>query len=133
MTPLDEKMLVGGQIEPEAIPALAAHGVTMIVNNRPDREEPGQPHAAEIEAAARQAGLDYRHIPVAGGMAPQQVQAMAEALDAAEGKVFAFCKSGTRSTWLWALAEAKRGADAEDLIRKAAASGYDIEPLRPYL
>ena len=133
MTPLAEKMLGGGPIEPEAIPALAAHGVTMIVNNRPDHEEPGQPLAAQIEAAAREAGLDYRHIPVAGGMAPQQVQAMAEALDSAQGKVFAFCKSGTRSTWLWALAEAQRGAEAESSIRKAAEAGYDIEALRPYL
>jgi uncharacterized protein (TIGR01244 family) len=133
MTPLDDKVLVGGQMLADAMPALAEYGVTMIVNNRPDGEEPGQPQSDELEEAARKAGLDYCHIPVAGGMAPQQVQAMAEALAAAEGKVLAFCKSGTRSTWLWALAEAARGGNADTLIRKAAAAGYDIEPLRPYL
>jgi uncharacterized protein (TIGR01244 family) len=133
MTPLDDKVLVGGQIGIGALPALADHGVTMIVNNRPDHEEPGQPISAELAAAAEDAGLDYRYIPVAGGMSPDRVEAMAQALEAAKGKVFAFCKSGTRSTWLWALAEASRGAEAEELIAKAAAAGYDIEPLRPYL
>jgi uncharacterized protein (TIGR01244 family) len=133
MTPLDERVLVSGQIGTDAMPALAGYGVAMIVNNRPDHEEPGQPLSAEIEAAAREAGLDYRHIPVAGGMSPEQVQSMVDALEAAEGKILAFCKSGTRSTWLWALAEAQRGAEGETIIRQAAAAGYDIEPLRPYL
>ena len=133
MTPLDEKVLVSGQIDPGAMRALADYGVTAIVNNRPDREEPGQPTSAEMEKAAAEAGLDYRHIPVAGGFAPGQVEAMADAIDAAEGKLLAFCKSGTRSTWLWALARSRQGEAAEDLIAKAEAAGYGLEPLRPYL
>jgi uncharacterized protein (TIGR01244 family) len=133
MTPLDDKVLVAGQIAIDAIPQLAAYGVTMIVNNRPDHEEPGQPLSAEVEAGARAAGLDYRHIPVAGGFSPEKVEAMAEAIDACSGKLLAFCKSGTRSTFLWALAEGRRGANGDELISKAAAAGYDIEPLRPYL
>jgi uncharacterized protein (TIGR01244 family) len=133
MTPLDDKVLVSGQIDTDAMRPLAGYGVTMIVNNRPDHEEPGQPTSDEIEAAAREAGLAYRHIPVAGGMSPQQVGSMAEAIEAADGKLLAFCKSGTRSTWLWALAEAQRGGEADTLIAKAAVAGYDIEPLRPYL
>lgn len=133
MTPLDDKVLVAGQIDALAMPALAAHGVTMIVNNRPDHEEPGQPTAKEIAAAAQAAGLDYRHIPVAGGFSPDQVEAMADALEFADGKVLAFCKSGTRSTWLWALARSRRGADAETLIGQASAAGYSLESLRPYL
>jgi uncharacterized protein (TIGR01244 family) len=83
--------------------------VTAIVNNRPDDEEPGQPSAAEMASAAEAAGLSYRHIPVAGGFSPEQVDAMAAALAEAGGPVLAFCKSGTRSTFLWALAEAQRG------------------------
>jgi uncharacterized protein (TIGR01244 family) len=133
MTPLDDKVLVAGQIDSDAMPALAAYGVTMIVNNRPDDEEPGQPTSAELAAAAAEAGLAYRHIPVAGGFSAEQVEAMAEALDAAEGKVLAFCKSGTRSTWLWALARSRGGEPAESLIERAAAAGYSLEPLRPYL
>lgn len=130
---IDERTLVAGQIRPEELKALKSEGVAMIVNNRPDGEEPGQPTAAEMEAAARAAGLGYRHIPAAGGFSAAQVQAMAEALEAADGQVLAFCKSGTRSTWLWALARAERGDSLQDLAARAAAAGYDLTPIRGYL
>jgi uncharacterized protein (TIGR01244 family) len=132
---LDERTLVAGQIHPDDIAAAKASGVTSIVNNRPDGEEPGQPQAGEIEAAARAAGLDYRDIPIGhSGLSEAQIRAMAEAIDAAaDGKLLAFCRSGTRSTYLWALARASRGEPAEDIVRKAAAAGYDLTPLRPYL
>jgi uncharacterized protein (TIGR01244 family) len=109
----------------------AAAGIRMIVNNRPDGEESGQPSSAELEGAARAAGLDYRHIPISGGFPPQRVEAMAEALE--QGPVLAFCRSGTRSTFLWALARAARGAPAEDSVKAAAAAGYDLEPIRAWL
>ena len=133
MRRLDDRTFVSGQIAPEDIAGLAAQGITTIINNRPDGEAPGQPLAAEIEAAAREAGLAYAHIPVADGLSPGQVQAMAEALYAAEGGVLAFCTSGTRSTYLWALARARQGADADELIRQAAEAGYDLRPIAPYL
>ena len=83
----------------------AAAGIRLIVNNRPDGEEPGQPESAEIEAAARAAGLDYRHIPVAGSFPRDQVETMA-------------------------LARAARGASAEESVAAAAAAGYDLGPIR---
>ena len=133
MRRLDERTYVAGQIRPEQLPEIAAAGVTAIINNRPDGEEPGQPSAAEMAAAAEAAGLSYRHIPVAGGLSPEQVSAMAAALAEADGPVLAFCRSGTRSTFLWALAEAGRGADGEELMRKAAEAGYDLRPIAGYL
>jgi uncharacterized protein (TIGR01244 family) len=128
MRRLDDTTLVAGQIGPDEIAGL---GVAMVINNRPDGEEPGQPTSAQMEAAARAAGLDYRHIPVAGGFSPEQVEAMADALD--QGPTLAFCRSGTRSTYLWALARASRGAPAADLADRAAAAGYDLGPILPYL
>ena len=119
------------QLHPSDIPALGAKGVRLIVNNRPDGEEPGQPQSAEIEAAARAAGLDYRHIPVAGGFPADRIEAMAEALE--RGPVLAFCRSGTRSTFLWALARASRGAPAEASVAAACAAGYDLAPVRRWL
>lgn len=130
---LDERMFVAGQIRPEDVPALKAAGVTAIVNNRPDGEESGQPDAAEIEAAARAAGMDYVSIPVAGGFSSAQVDAMAAALERANGPVLAFCRSGTRSTFLWALAEARRGVGGEQLMRAAARAGYDLSPIAKLL
>jgi uncharacterized protein (TIGR01244 family) len=133
MRSLDGQTFVGGQIAAADMAGLAAEGVTSIVNNRPDGEAPGQPASAELEAAARSAGLDYRHIPVAGGFSAAQVEAMDEALASAQGKLLAFCLSGTRSTYLWALARARQGAPAETLFEQAATAGYDLRPIAPYL
>lgn len=131
MKRLDADVFVAGQIQPHDIEAIAAAGVRAIVNNRPDGEEAGQPASSDIEAAARAAGLEYRQIPVAGGFSQAQVDAMAQALEA--GPTLAYCKSGTRSTFLWALARASRGADADALIGKAAEAGYDLAPIAGWL
>ena len=131
---LDDKVSVAGQIEVADVAEAAALGFATIVNNRPDGEEPGQPDAAEIGAAAAAAGLAYRHIPVDhSGFGPDQVAAMAEVLADAGGPVLAYCRSGTRSTFLWALAEHARGADGAALTAKARAAGYDLSPLGKYL
>ena len=130
MKQLDSTTFVSGQIVPEEIASL---GVATIVNNRPDGEEPGQPASDAIEAAAKAAGIDYRHIPVAGGISLPQIAQMADALAGAQGPVLAFCRSGTRSTFLWALARARLGDDADVLTEKAAAAGYDLSPIRAFL
>jgi uncharacterized protein (TIGR01244 family) len=119
------------QLTAADIDEAAAQGIRLIVNNRPDGEEPGQPSSTEIEAAARAAGLDYRHIPIAGGFPPARIEAMAEALE--QGPALLFCRSGTRSAFLWALARAARGAPVEESIAAAAAAGYDLEPIRALL
>ena len=130
---LEDKVFVSRQIAPGDVADAARAGIATIVNNRPDGEAAGQPSGAEIEAAARAAGLAYVHIPVAGGFSEAQIAAMAEALDAGSGPVLAFCASGTRSTYLWALARARAGADADALIARARAAGYDLTALRPHL
>ena len=130
---IDDHMFVAGQIAPAHVADAAAQGVMLIVNNRPDGEQPGQPTSAAIEAAAAAAGIGYRHIPVAGGLAPAQVEAMAEALASTAGKVLAFCASGTRSTYLWALARARAGDGADEIVGKAAAAGYDLGPIQRFL
>jgi uncharacterized protein (TIGR01244 family) len=127
---VDDGMMVGGQLYPDRIAGL---GVSLIVNNRPDDEEPGQPTSEEIEAAARAAGIAYRHIPISGGFSQAQVAEMADALSGADGPTLAFCKSGMRSIYLWALARARLGGDGDDLSAKALAAGYDLSPIRAYL
>jgi uncharacterized protein (TIGR01244 family) len=126
---LGDSTLVSGQIGPADIAEAAAMGVTTIVNNRPDGEEPGQPAGAAIEAAAQAAGIAYRHLPVAGGIAPAQIEALSAILDETEGGLLLFCRSGTRSTYLWALAQSRRGVDGATIAAQAAAAGYDLGPL----
>lgn len=131
---LDDTISVAGQITPQDIADAAAQGFTFVINNRPDNEQPGQPTAAEIEAAAKAAGLGYRAIPIThAGFSEDQVVEMQEALEAAPGPVLAFCRSGTRSTLVWALARARMGEDANALQAKAESAGYDLSPIRALL
>jgi uncharacterized protein (TIGR01244 family) len=111
----------------------AARGVTLIVNNRPDDEEPGQPSAAELSDAAQSAGLAYVHIPVETEFSQDKVAALAEALAGTEGRALLFCKSGTRATYLWALARARDGFEIATLDRNARRAGYNLRPLMAWL
>ncbi len=130
--PLSDTMLASPQISPDELAEAKALGVTLVINNRPDGESSDQPSGAEIESAARAAGMGYLAIPVtAAGFSQPQVEAMREALDSADGKILAFCRSGTRSTLLWSLAEASKGADPADIAAAAAKAGYDVGPVRP--
>ena len=129
MRQLDDKTLVSGQIDPRDIASLKDQGVTMIVCNRPDGEEPDQPLAAEIKRAAEAAGLQYRFIPIARGIGPADADAMVEAIGATEGKMLAFCKAGTRSTYLWAVAQTQSGRPREEIEQAAARAGHDIAPV----
>jgi uncharacterized protein (TIGR01244 family) len=105
-----------------------------VINNRPDGESDDQVTGAAIEAEARRLGLDYVAIPVThAGFSAPQVEAMAAALDRASGGILAYCRSGTRSTLLWALARARAGDDLEQLTATAAAAGYDLSPVRPLM
>jgi uncharacterized protein (TIGR01244 family) len=122
------------QIDLADIAEAQARGIGLILNNRPEGEADDQVPGTQVEAAARAAGLDYLAIPVSpGGFSEEQVQAMSDALDGAQGPVLAYCRSGTRSTLLWALAQAKRGRAPADIAGDAARAGYDVAPIRPLL
>lgn len=114
------------QLTPGELAEAAAQGFRLVINNRPDDEAPGQPSSAQMEAAARAAGLDYVAIPFVGMPGAREIAAMASALDGAHGPVLAFCRSGTRSITAWALTQAQAGGDRGELARQAAAAGYDL-------
>ena len=129
---LSDTMLASPQIIVADVAAAKDAGVTLIVNNRPEGESEDQTPGAEIEAAARAAGIDYLEIPIGhSGFSHPQVAKLAEALARAEGTVLGYCRSGTRSTLLWALAKAEMGDDPEALASAAAQAGYDVAPVRP--
>jgi len=131
---LSDKVYASPQIGTAALADAMALGITLIVNNRPEDESPDQTPGPEIEAAARAAGMDYVAIPVThAGFSESQVKAMAKALAEAEGSVLAYCRSGTRSTLLWSLAEASRGVSPDTLTAQAAQAGYDVGPVRPLM
>lgn len=127
---LDDRTSVCGQIAPGDVASLASDGVTMLINNRPDGEEPGQPLAADIEAAADAAGIAYRFVPIIRGIGPSDIEEMQGAMQAAgEGKLLAFCRSGTRSALALALASRHDGASREQVEQMLGRAGIDPGPI----
>ena len=130
---INEHVSVSGQIQPEDVATLKSLGFVAIVNNRPDGESPDQPAGAQIEAAAEAAGLAYHAIPLGReGVNPDLVERTRAVIEGSNGPVFCFCRSGTRSTTLWALSQAGK-AEAGDIISQAAEAGYDMSHLAGYL
>lgn len=129
--PITDDFAVAPQIELGDLQDVAARGYRLVINNRPDGEAPGQPTSAEMEVAARAAGLDYRHIPVRGGPGPAEVFALRDAVTGAPGPVLAYCRSGTRSIVTWSLAQLTSGAPRDDLIQLGREAGYDLSGVLP--
>ncbi|AVX03034.1 TIGR01244 family sulfur transferase [Maritalea myrionectae] len=129
---INEKVSVSPQISPNDLPALKEAGFKTIINNRPDGEAPDQPAGALIEEEAKKLGLNYVSIPMGrDGVSAEMIAATRDAL-ANDGKVFAYCRSGTRSTTLWALSQAGE-QPADDIIKAAANAGYDVSHLAAHL
>ena len=132
LQPIDDRIAVSGQLQPDDMAAIAARGFRTVVNNRPDREAMfGQPRTAQLAAAAEAAGLAFVDLPFSGPNAhPDQVRALAELLERNDGRILAFCKSGMRSTLLWAAAAVARGEPLEVVLQKADGAGQPLAPLR---
>ena len=124
---------VSPQLETRDMRGLADAGFDAVICNRPDGEEPGQPTVASMREAAEAAGLAFHHIPVSGGeFPPVAIEAFAKIREGADGKVLAFCRTGTRSITLDALANVENET-ADDRINRAQRAGYDLSGLRDRL
>ena len=109
LRPIADDVCVAPQLTPEAMTQAAAMGFKSVVNNRPDFEHgPDQPANADLEAAARGAGLQYRFLPVDGGyQSPEEIAAFAGLLAELPRPLLIFCRSGARSTRLYLAATAR--------------------------
>ncbi len=133
--PVTDSFLVSPQINADDIRKAAEDGFTLIVNNRPDGEMLGQPKSADLEKAARDAGIAYAFLPVdSGGITPHHTGGLERAIDdAPDGKTLAFCKTGARSLLVWSYAEARFGKPVSQIIEEARAAGFDIAGHEPAL
>jgi len=131
---LSAQVWASPQITPDEVAEAKTLGFAAIINNRPDGEAADQPSGAEIESAARAAGLAYHAIPIDhSGFSEDQALEMADLLAWIDGPILAYCRSGTRSTLLWALAQAATGEDPVGLSESAQAAGYSLAPIAPAL
>ena len=129
---LSDTMFASPQIGLDDVATARDLGIALIVNNRPEGESPDQVPGEEIEAAARDLGIAYLAIPIThAGFSHPQVSALVEAMQSADGPVLGYCRSGTRSTLLWALARASMGEDPAAVADAAANAGYDVGAIRP--
>ena len=126
---LDTRLTATAQPQTEDFAALAAQGFRAVINARPDGEDPGQPGSAEMERAARAAGLEYRHLPVRlPALGEADVDAFAAAVAELPGPVLGFCRSGTRVAALWAWTQARAG-HADAALGTVQAAGFDLGPV----
>ena len=131
---LSSQISVAGQLDIADIAAAAKLGFRTIIDNRPDNEGgASQPAARQLQAAAEQSAVNFHFQPVvSGGLTAADVQAFKTLLANAEPPVLAFCRTGTRCTMLWALAQTGQQS-ADDIIGAAAQAGYDVSALRAQL
>ncbi|MGN2252305.1 TIGR01244 family sulfur transferase [Frateuria sp. GZRe12] len=130
---LTDQISVSPQVLPGEMADLEAAGFRSVINNRPDGEADDQPSGVEMAQAAAAHGLAYRDIPVVPGQyGAAVIEAMAQAMAELPMPVLAFCRTGTRSTTLWAL-QAARAGDADAIVKAAGGAGYDIAALAPRL
>lgn len=129
---INAQISVSPQITVNDLVAIKAAGFQIVMANRPDGEEAGQPNMADIADAARALGLQFIHLPVAGGQfPPEAIAGFKAALDGGK-KLFAFCRSGTRCATLWSLASAGE-RPADEILAQTSAAGYDLSGLADYL
>ncbi|GIT85574.1 MULTISPECIES: TIGR01244 family sulfur transferase [Roseobacter] len=127
------KFSVAPQISPDQMHDLVAAGFKRVLCNRPDAEVPVSHQAAAMEAAAKQAGLEFFACPLTHvSMTPDIIAKNHDLIDGCDGPVIAYCASGTRSTIAWALA-ATKSMSVDDVLSAARAAGYELGNLRPTL
>lgn len=126
LTELDNQVSVSDQITASEIAELSRLGVEIVVCNRPDRESADQPPFDEIARACQEQGLEAYHIPFVGdGVEEKHVQTFLDLLQSGR-RVHAYCRSGARSSKLWAQARARQGMKSENIINRAGQAGVDV-------
>ena len=126
---ISDKVSAATQVSAQNVAEIKAAGFAAIINNRPDGGEVNQPWHDDIEEEAQRLGIDYHYVPViTAPYAPKMVARMGEILSRYQEPVLIFCRTGTRSTNLWAISQKGKVPGAE-LIAQAAQAGYDISHL----
>jgi len=117
---------VSPQIVADDVKEIAKRGFRSIVCNRPDGEGADQPTFEEISNAAKEAGLEVRYQPIVSGkVSDEDARDFGRLYDELPKPVFAYCRTGTRSTTLWSLSQAAT-LDTSEILRATKAAGYDM-------
>jgi len=129
MKELPGDVFVTGQLLPAQMQALAEQGVMTFLNNRPNMEAPLQPLSDDLEKITQDLGIDYQHIPMAGGLTAGLIEASETAYAILPRPIVAFCASGTRSAALWAFAHVN-SLGVDGVLAAVTNAGYNLEQIR---
>ena len=128
---MDHKLLTNDiavcpQIVEEDLMDIKALGYKTIVCHRPDGEGADQVNFTEISTAAAALGIKTIYQPVVSGkITDEDVQAFKQILAEAEFPLFAYCRTGTRSTTLWSLAQSGQ-MPVNAILQITKNAGYDM-------
>ena len=136
MKQLHKQLYVAGQISAIDFESLKLARIKIIINNRPDNEEPGQLNSTEAAKLAEQNGMSYHYLPMANGqpMPPTLVEDFKAIIESNDDAVLAHCRSGMRSSFIWALGQIPEGnISVDQAIEKAQAAGIPLGNARAVL
>ncbi len=136
MKNLHDNLFVAGQINASDFLKFKEAGVTTIINNRPDGEEVEQLSAAQAEELAKKHGINYHYLPMANGqpLPPNLIEEFKSIVAASDGKILAHCRSGMRSSFIWALgAIPDSKVTVDEAIEAAQKAGIPLQNARAVL
>ena len=117
---------VTGQLHPDDVVTLKNAGYRAIICNRPDGEGSDQALFADIERAAQQHGMQAHYLPAdTSKVSDEQAELFGKLLETLPKPIVAYCRSGMRSTTLWALSQA-RAQPLEQIVDAAKKAGFDM-------
>ena len=136
MKQLFDNIFVAGQINTSDFPAMVEAGVKVIINNRPDNEEPGQFSSTDAEQLAKEHGIAYHYLPMANGqpLPENLVNDFKAIVNSTNDPILTHCRSGMRSSFLWALGQIEDGkVGVDQAIDCAQSAGIPLANARAVL
>ena len=130
---INNELTVSDQITIEDLKKIQALGYKTIFCNRPDQESEGQLAFSAIEKEAHSLGIKTIHQPVIGGqISDNDIAQFGSYFEKAQKPVFAYCRTGTRCSTLWALSQS-RTLPIDEILSKTQNAGYELSSLRDRL
>lgn len=130
--PLVPGLSVAPQITAAELAELKQAGYRAIICNRPDGEGADQPLFAEIAFAAQAVGIEAHYLPAESGkVSDEQGVAFGQLFDSLPKPVLAYCRTGMRSTTMWALSQASSLQEnpyaLTTILESAKKAGFDLK------
>jgi sulfide:quinone oxidoreductase len=130
---INTELTVSDQITIEDLKEIHAQGYKTIFCNRPDHESEGQLDFSSVEKEAQNLGLKAIQQPVIGGqISDNDIETFRTYFESVQKPIFAYCRTGTRCSTLWALSHAKI-LPIDEILSKTQNAGYDLTPLKDRL